>query len=74
MTSNHGMRTTLPAPGGDRLFNPATVEPKKCTAKGCPGKASLCRHDADREAGEPVGKRPRTCLNSYDPATAQTPY
>lgn len=35
---------------------------------------SLCEYDLERAAGAPLGKRPRSCLNAYDPATAPLPY
>lgn len=48
------------------LFDPVTTVPKRCKACDTTRK-NLCRYDADREAGMPQGRRPRSCLN-----TAQT--
>lgn len=68
-----GNRTTPRGP--EPLFDPKTVEPPVCKSCGT-GKKNLCRHDADLEQGliSRSRRRPRTCLNAYDPATAEIPY
>jgi hypothetical protein len=60
-------------PGDEQaqLFEP----PAKCGHKGCPSKASLCKHEADIAHGiiDRFSRRPRSCLNAYDPKTAPLP-
>lgn len=57
------------------LFDPRTTEKPKCTSCGATVK-NLCRHDADLEHGliSRTRKRPKACLNSYDPNTARIPF
>ena len=61
-------KTQLPTP----LFQPPPI----CQEKGCPGKSSLCQHDADIAAGirDPYTRRPRTCLNRHDPKEGRIPF
>ena len=54
------------------LFDPATVEPKKCSCGTT--KRNLCRWQADREHSGLAGKQPRTCLLRYNPAEGTIPY
>ena len=57
-----------------RLFDPKQTDAKKCGLRRCgTTRKSLCAFDADVAHGIPVGKRPKTCLNAYDPATAPMP-
>ena len=38
--------------------------------------ADLCRHDADLEQGliSRTRRRPKSCLNAYDPTTSEIPF
>jgi hypothetical protein len=57
------------------LFPVNETQPRKCTARGCgTTRPSLCRHDADLAHDLTPGKRPRGCLNAYDPSKARIPY
>lgn len=60
------------------LFDPDRTTPQTCTVNGCPAirfpnqtRVPTCKHDLD--LGEYRGKRPRRCLNHYDPATTPFP-
>jgi len=46
---------------GERLFDPATVEPKQCSTCGTTRK-NLCKWAADRHHYGIDDKQPRTCL------------
>ncbi len=65
----------MPPEPQPQLFDPATVERPRCRACGARAK-NLCRHDADIEHGTIVAsaRRPKSCLNQYDPRTAPFPY
>lgn len=57
----------------EQLF--VITERRKCTSCGSVRK-NLCGHDADIAEGfiSATRKRPRGCLNSYDPTTAEIPF
>lgn len=65
-------------PTDPHLFDPAENTPQTCAAGHCqairlPGQHGpiiTCAHDLDPEHR----RRPRGCLNAYDPATAEIPY
>ena len=61
-----------PMYGQSALFNAEQTQPKKCV-RGCKHK-NLCDHDANIAHGMLAGKRPRTCLNSYDPKEGVIPF
>lgn len=54
------------------LFDPRQFEPKTCPACGTTRK-NLCRYSADLRDGQATGKRPKGCLDRYDPHTAPLP-
>lgn len=62
------------------LFDPATTEPAPCPVPGCAairlpnqtGPLPTCQHDLDRASGV-VGRRPKQCANTTDPATTPWP-
>lgn len=58
------------------LFDPQTVAPKKCLARGCPGVKNLCIHAADVSEGirDPWAPKPKTCLLRHDPADGTIPF
>jgi hypothetical protein len=64
---------TNPTP--EPLFAVKDTEPKRCNSCGTT-RASLCVHDANIAHGlvSRTLKRPRSCLNSYQPDTAEIPY
>ena len=67
--------TSIPGQGNARtLFDPATTAPPKCKACGATAK-NVCVHDADLEHGliTNTRRRPKSCLNAYDPKTAPLP-
>jgi hypothetical protein len=58
------------------LFNPDDLVPKECAHCGATQqpddeKAFGCVADRDRDQ---YPRRPRHCLNTYDPATAELPF
>lgn len=56
------------------LFDPKTTEKPWCLHCGSDDKQK-CAHDEEIEQGSSrTRRRPKTCLNSYDPATAEIPY
>lgn len=58
----------------EQLFDPRTLEQPRCEHCGTDRK-NLCRHDYELDQGlvSRTRKRPKTCLNSYEPATAPWP-
>lgn len=68
----NGQRTM---PQGQQLFDPATTDQPRCDHCNTT-RRNLCKHDADLEQGlvSITRRRPRTCLNGYDPSTAEIPY
>lgn len=66
---------TQPQPS---LFDPASIVPAVCPACGATkqpqaDRAPACTHDHDQRS-EPGIRRPRGCLNAYNPATTEIPY
>lgn len=58
-----------------QLFDPNTTERPVCPACGTVAK-NLCEHDADIAAGirDPYTRRPKGCLNAFDPAEGVIPF
>lgn len=56
-----------------QLFDHKQTQPKKCV-RGCK-KKNVCDHDANIAHGiVGAGKRPKSCLNAWDPKTAEIPF
>jgi hypothetical protein len=54
------------------LFDPASVEPKKCSCGTT--RKNLCKWAADKHLYGIDARQPKTCLLRYDPSTAAIPY
>lgn len=59
----------------ETLFPVADTQPPRCKACNATRK-NLCRHDADLEHGliSATKRRPKSCLNAWDPNTAPIPF
>lgn len=59
----------------DRLFDPKSTAPSRCTACGATVKSD-CRHDREIafDLIAPSARRPKRCLAQYDPAKAPIPF
>lgn len=62
----------MSAPRQQQLFDAGKTEPRRCS-RGCK-KKDICQYDGDLAHGIVLaGKRPKSCLNAYEPKTAPFP-
>lgn len=60
------------------LFDPADTMPRQCphchaVRRHDDARAAGCHHDLEIDAGAPRARRPRACLNAWDPSTHPLP-